>query len=352
MRSHALPCGYRSLPLWAKTEPTRLPSSLMPPQPIGPHRAPGTFSIFTVVSGSTCTIFCYWQALSATPRKTVRSLTLNEADNAELKNLTAEERTSWDTAVSYYASSVIQRDLLLDEGMAVIKNKLEDSEGSSDLTDVQISTELKAVLQGVSPIYRKHWWRRHDAQNRRWIAQIQPFIAEHGETMRSRLVKIYEAAWPQQPVRVDTVAYANWAGAYTTIEPTRPTISTTDLANQGPSALEIIFHERSHGMMDAVINALRSAEEKANASRSNATVHFRKDLWHEVLFYTAGQLVAERVSGYVPYADKNGLWTHAWPGPDRTLIEQDWKPHMNGTVGLEPALAKLVNDLASAGQRN
>jgi hypothetical protein len=295
--------------------------------------------------------FMYWQSLSITPRQAVRAQTLDEADDAEFKALTPEERISWDTAVSYYASSVIQRDLLFDEGMAAIKNKLEDSESSSDLTGVEIATELRTVLQRAAPIYRKHWWPRHDAQNRQWIGHVQPLIAEHGETLRSSLVTIYAAAWPQQPVRIDTVAYANWAGAYTTIEPTRPTISTTDRANQGPSALEIIFHESSHGMMDAVINALTSSE-KANASRSNATVHFRRDLWHEVLFYTTGELVAERIPGYVPYADKNGLWTRAWPGPDRMLIEQDWKPHIEGTVGLQPALAKLVNDLASAGEHN
>ena len=40
------------------------------------------------------------------------------------------------------------------------------------------------------------------------------------------MVKVFEAPWPGNPVRVDIVAYANWAGAYTTIEPTRPTISS------------------------------------------------------------------------------------------------------------------------------
>jgi hypothetical protein len=105
-------------------------------------------------------------------------------------------------------------------------------------------------------------------------------------------------------------------------------------------------------MMDKVINVLESAEKTTNSSHSRGAVHFRRDLWHEVLFFTSGQLVADCIPEYVPFADKNGLWTRAWPGPDRVLIEQDWKPHMNGNVGLQPALAKLVNDLTLVEQKN
>jgi hypothetical protein len=296
--------------------------------------------------------FLYWQALSAAPIKSMHPLTLNQADAEEQIRLTPQERTSWDSAVAYYTGSLIQRDLLFDEGMEAIKNKLEDAETSAGLADVQIPAELRAVLLRAAPIYRKHWWPSHETQNRRWIAQLKPLIEMHGESIRRSLVKIYEIIWPRQPVRIDTVVYANWAGAYTTLEPTRPTISTTDPGNQGHAALEIVFHESSHGMMDEVIPALESAEQDTNSSNSRGTVRFRRDLWHEVLFFTSGQLVADCIPDYVPFADKNGLWTRAWPGPDRALIEQDWKPHMNGNVGLQPALAKLVRDLALAEQRN
>jgi hypothetical protein len=118
--------------------------------------------------------------------------------------------------------------------------------------------------------------------------------------------------------------------------------------NQGPAALEIVFHETSHGMMDKVTDAIATAEKAANAGRSGRQIHFRRDLWHEVLFHTSGELVAERIPSYVAFADKHGLWTRAWPGPDRALIVQDWTPHMNGTVGLQQSLAKLVGDLAQA----
>jgi hypothetical protein len=292
--------------------------------------------------------FLYWQALSSTPQKGLRHVTLSNADEQELSHLSPDEHAAWNSAVSYYANSLIQRDLLFDQGMETIKNQLEDAETSDDLAGVPISPDLKVTLLKVGPIYRKHWWMRHDFENRQWIAQLQPLLDQYGSLICDSLVKIYEAPWPGYPVRVDAVVYANWAGAYTTLEPTRPTISTSDVANQATAALEIVFHEASHGMMGKVMDSIDAAEKSAGARGKSRPIHFRRDLWHEVLFYTSGQLVAEQVRGYTSYADKNGLWTRAWPGPDRVLIEQDWKPHMDGAVPLPVALAKLVDDLAMA----
>jgi len=291
--------------------------------------------------------FLYSCALAASTQTPAGTAALNKDDAAELKRLTPGEKEIWNAVVAYYSRSIIRRDLLFDEGMIEIKNRLEDAEASPDLAGVAIPSDLRAVLLKAAPIYRKHFWPRHDSQNREWIAHLQPLIKKYGEGMRNALVKIYEVPWPGEPVRVDAVAYANWAGAYTSIEPTRPTISTTDQANQGPAALEVVFHETSHGMMDKVTDAIATAEKAANAKRPGRPVHFRRDLWHEVLFYTSGELVAERIPGYVPYADKNGLWIRVWHGPDRALISKDWTRHMDGTEGLQQSIATLVSELAA-----
>lgn len=207
--------------------------------------------------------------------------------------------------------------------------------------------DLKVILLKAAPIYRKYWWARHDAQNRQWIAQLEPLVEKYGESIKDSLTRIYEVPWPGQPVRVDVTVYASQFGAYTTDNPTRPTISSTDPANQGNTALEIVFHETSHGMMDKVMDAINEAERSGNVPNQSKAFH-SGTLWHAVLFYTAGELVAEQIPEYVPYADKNGLWVRAWPDPDRSLIVQDWKPHMNGSAELQPALTKLVDDLAMA----
>lgn len=291
--------------------------------------------------------FLYWQALSTNGHSAKRSLQLRDDDLQELKSLTPEEHRSWDVAVTYYANQMIHRDLLFDRSMEEIKNELENAETESNLTNASIPSELKTVLLAAAPVYQKHWWAKHNARNQLWIRQLLPLVGTYGIAMRKSLAKIYETPWPSQPIRVDTVAYANWAGAYTTLGPTRPTISTTDQANQGIAALEIVFHESSHGMIDRVMKMIDAQEKLANTHTGNREIHFRRDLWHELLFYTAGKLVAEQIPGYLPYADKNGLWKRAWSGPDHELIERDWGPHVDGRASLQDSLAKLIDDLVS-----
>jgi hypothetical protein len=79
-----------------------------------------------------------------------------------------------------------------------------------------------------------------------------------------------------------------------------------DPTNQGSAALESVFHETSHDMMGKVRDSITDAEADLNAHRSGAAFHSRA-IWHAVLFYTAGELVAEQIPGYTPYSDKNGL---------------------------------------------
>jgi hypothetical protein len=286
--------------------------------------------------------FLYLEAFAGQPQQGRHPATMSEEDLATRHTLTPQERATWDQAVAYYAHSMIQRDLLFDHDLIAIQVELEDKEASPDLATAQISADLKSVLLKAAPIYRAHWWPAHHRANRAWIAQLEPLVAKYGDSLKNSLAKIYETPWSTQRIRVDAVMYANWAGAYTTLYPTRVTISSRDPASQGDAALEIVFHESSHAMMDKVGSAIDQAAKAQTPPFQPGSI------WHAVLFYTAGALVAQQIPGYVPYADKNGLWKRAWPDPDRALIAQDWQPHIDGKAALQPALTKLVTDLASS----
>lgn len=284
--------------------------------------------------------FLYLEALSEHPEKSRRPVTLSPEDQTALHALTPPQRAAWDEAVAYYAHSMIQRDLLSDRDLAAMQFELEDAESSTGLATAQIPADLKSTLLKAAPIYRAHWWPAHDSRNRAWIAQLEPLVAKYGDSFRNSLARIYETPWPAGLIRVDAVIYANWAGAYTTIEPTRVTISSGDRADAG--TLETVFHESSHALMNKVQSAIDTAAKVQNPPWQPGTI------WHAVLFYTAGAVVAQQFPGHVPFAEKAGLWKRAWPDPDRALIAQDWQPHIDGKVELQPALARLVRDLAAA----
>jgi hypothetical protein len=286
--------------------------------------------------------FLYLEALTEQPQKARRPANLSPEDLITLHMLTPQEQAIWEGAVAYYAQSMIQRDLLFDRDLISIQIALEDAETSPDLAGTDLPPELKSVLLRAAPIYRSHWWPTHDRKNRAWIEQLEPLVTKY----LNSLAKIYETPWPTGRVRVDTVMYANWAGAYTTLNPTRVTISASEPANPEAGALETVFHESSHALVDKMRAAIDQAAGAENAHRAGPPFQ-PATIWHAVLFFTAGALVAQRISGYVPMADRIGLWKRAWPDPDRAVIDADWRPHMDGKIGLQPALAKLISDLAS-----
>jgi hypothetical protein len=306
----------------------------------------GANSIFDFHSGFWMNLhhFVYAEASSAARASTGPS-SISQADASLLKRLEPAEQATWNRLVYYYTAHYIQRDLLLDDGLTNIKEQLELAEASQDLKDANIPGELKSLLLQAAPIYRSYWWKGHNAQNKRWIAQLRPLIEQHGRELCRALAVIYDSPWPMRPVRVETVAYANWAGAYTTLSPTQPTVSTTASGNQGTAALEILLHESSHGLVRKLRNAIAHATSALPGAKQKAV---SETLWHAVLFYTAGELIAEDYPGYTPYADVAELWVRAWPEPIHSQIIQDWKPHMEGSVTLSESATRLVNDLASS----
>jgi len=155
---------------------------------------------------------------------------------------------------------------------------------------------------------------------------------------------------------VDVVAYANWAGAYTTVDPLRVTISSLDTRNQGPQALEVLFHEGSHGIAEAVQRAIiRECRQRDKP--------IPRDLWHALVFYTTGEVIrtvltspsanspASRgdngtgpASSYSAYAVREGLYQRGWKNY-LELLQQFWQPYLDGKATFDDAIARMVSSL-------
>ena len=144
----------------------------------------------------------------------------------------------WDAAVRCTTEQkMISRDMLFDDGMSEIKFALEDQENEKTLKPKgQLTPELISILEKAAPAYREHWWKAHDAANHQWTEAVSVLLNKYGETLVHELSDAYKTPWPVYTIRVDVTNYANWSGAYTTIEPTRITISarrSSELRNGG-----------------------------------------------------------------------------------------------------------------------
>ncbi|HXM95315.1 MAG TPA: hypothetical protein VOA64_13855 [Candidatus Dormibacteraeota bacterium] len=271
--------------------------------------------------------------------------------------LSSSEQRIWDDALAYYSANYASKDLQFTTELILLKNQLGDFEDCDELSgtkkqacDAGLSPGLTHVLESAAPIYRAHQWPNHDRANRRWILQVAPLVRQQGVGLSERLADLYQAKWPREKIRVDVARFANTAGAYTTLDPLRVTISSADPRNQGAAALEVLFHEASHGIAEPVQDAIiRECRQRGKA--------IPRDLWHALIFYTTGEVIRPVMTGshleqdrsvpgggYTPYAVREGLYQRGWDAYFK-LLQKFWQPYLDGKATFDDSIARMVSAL-------
>ena len=274
--------------------------------------------------------------------------------------LTVAEQKTWNDAVAYYVANYAGKDLLFTTELIQLKEQLGDFEDCDELSgrkrkfcDAGLPAGLTQLLEAAASVYRAHLWPEHDRANRQWIQRVAPLVIDQGVGLSERLADIYQTRWPREKIRVEVSAYANWAGAYTTVDPLRVTISSLDPRNQGAEALEVLFHEASHGIAEPVQAAIiRECRQRDKP--------IPRDLWHALVFYTTGEIIRPVLSsssaasggqdgsipggGYTPYAVREGLYQRGWENYLK-LLQRFWQPYLEGKATFDDAIARMVSSL-------
>ncbi len=244
--------------------------------------------------------------------------------------LSAAERKDWNDAVAIYQANAAASDIsygkLVDVNYALAD--LTSGQRIEEAHDIPI--QLRNALQLAEPVYRKIWWPGHNAANQAWILQLRPQITRYGPQILQQLTSAFQHPWPTDPLPVEVVAYANWAGAFTTANPPLITMSSLNEEHRGADALEQLFHECSHLMMGTVDASLRSHAQALGKDLS-------RDVSHTILFYTVGEVVSRIVPGHVPYAAHYGVWQRGWT-KNYDLLKLYWQPYLDGKTTMNEAI--------------
>ena len=274
-------------------------------------------------------------------------------------SLSPAEQKLWDEAIAFYLANYAMKDLQVNIDLILLKDQLGDFEDCDELTgkkkltcDAGLPGKEGAVLESVAAIYRAHWWPAHNRANRRWVIGVAPLVREQGVGLSERLAEIYQSKWPKEKIRVEVSVFANFAGAYTTLDPLHVTISSTDPRNQGSDALEVLFHESSHGLAIPVQNAIsRECRQREKPIPRN--------LWHALIYYTTSEVLRPIMQGSttgatssgptqkpkvppMPEELKNNLTQRGWEDYLHVLTTY-WQPYLDGRVNFEDAIAHMVS---------
>jgi hypothetical protein len=275
-------------------------------------------------------------------------------------SLSPAEQKTWDEAIAYYTANYAGKDLVVNIDLVLLKNQLGDFADCDELTgkkkprcDAGLPGRVGPILESVAPVYRAHWWADQDRTNRRWVTRVAPLVREQGVGLSERLAEIYQTHWPKEKIRVDVCSYANAAGAYTSLDPLRVTIASTDPRNQGTEALEVLFHEASHGIAVPVEAAIsRECKQRDKPIPRN--------LWNALIIYTTGEVLRPILkdptpesgggssaaqpakANLVPYALSDILSQRGWEQYHLLLVLY-WQPYLDGKVNFEDAIAHLIS---------
>jgi hypothetical protein len=278
--------------------------------------------------------------------------------------LTPTEQKAWDEAIAYYTANYANKDMQINIDLTLLKNQLGDFEDCNELLgkkkracDAGLPGNIGVILEAAAPVYRAHWWPDHDRANRRWVVRVAPLVREQGVGLSEHLADIYQAKWPKEKIRVDVCAYANAAGAYTTLDPLRVTIASTDSRNQGSRALGVLFLEASHDIALPVESAIsRECKQRDKP--------IPRDLWHALILYTTSEVikpVLEGIATLPPQPPDQDSQPHQRPkfsgvtsemladfkqrGWDEylLLLTMYWQPYLDEHVTFEDAIAHLIS---------
>jgi hypothetical protein len=264
-----------------------------------------------------------------------------------IPGLSAVQKTAVANAIDFYRSHYQDRDLLFDRELHTITQQV-IAAGNTGLPSTGIPDDLRKTLQSVYPIYMKYLWASQKLENHHWIVSNQQLLSRYGPAIQHELERVLQRKFSDGPYQVYVVHEANWPGGYTS-EAERGTHPHTVISSgrpdyRGLAGLEMVFHESLHaGPFDTVQAAL-----DAEFARHNAKDEVQ--LWHAVLFYTAGEIVREVLSAdgvaFQPYEyAPGGPFTRGrWARVEAT-VRKYWLPYMQGKIDMRKAVAQMVTEI-------
>ena len=252
-------------------------------------------------------------------------------DPQATREAAAVDDAAWLSAVREYRAGLSTKDAVFDKDMIAATTAVANAGDAESLAASGVPEGLRAALERAAPVYRRVFWQRHKAANQARIDEQKQLLERHGRSVGDLLAKVFRQRWPETQ-KIEMVAWANWAGAYST-DGGLIVFSSMAEGARGTRGLEIVFHEAMH-QWDEPFHLL-------NRTAQRLKVQIPRTLWHSFIFYTAGYAVEQAVPGHKPYAED--MWGRL---PGKQALDEQWRPYLEGEGALDQAIERVVKAMA------
>jgi hypothetical protein len=257
--------------------------------------------------------------------------------------LAPSARAGWQKAVDWYVEFVSPKEFDT-RPQYQLRLALAGLDRDFDEAELDIVAIARGLREAASPAYRRCRWPAQEEKNGRFIAALASELERYEAIVAPRLERIYRKSWSGGPIHVDVVETVSWAGADSVFPDGVGGHLLISSETPPGAALELIFHEASHGLMlrgDPLRQAIVRAAEDAEADT--------RDLWHPVLFFTTGEIVRRALEeggrpGYTPMIEE--IYRRSPWGAWREAIALEWAPYVRGERELDEAARALVAAVA------
>lgn len=251
-----------------------------------------------------------------------------------LKGQSAGTIQDWQTAVRFYADGLSKKDAVFDDDLIAVTNamRVPSNAGAEAL---KIDPALRATLIRASMVYRDVWWKKHQAENHATVRSFQRLLEQHGDNVLRYITHAYQLEWPTGGHLINVVAYANWAGAYST-DGGLIVIASLDEGTKGTLGLESMFHESMHQWDQPMMARL------SKLAQEHHTPSPREGITHALIWYTAAEAVKRAIPDHVGYAERGGMWKQKQMGSFKRGLDTYWKPYLDGKIALDEALLGVL----------
>ena len=262
----------------------------------------------------------------------MEALLEREADSSlisrdKMGELKESEKASLESAISYYKTHLVDKDLRTNPYQFDFKNWIISQPDSFVMIPEQFQ-EHCLQLQQVSRIYQDHFWQMHqDGIVARYRENLH-LINDTEEEAADRLTDLCRSMWNRGKIRVDICYYAKATAynlrprPYTTTNPTHVVtgaLKSSDMPRG--NWLEMIYHESSHHLIGSITGFVAGSIGDASGF---PTERAPRDLWHAYLFYFSGVvtrdlLQKQGISDYTLYMVRNRVFSRYYPYLDAHL---------------------------------